>query len=222
MFSSLFSSFSPKDGAHSEKRVRAVFFCVRLSVQDTIRPHGIFVAFCGGAKSRRKRPRGGIRRAGQTAELRRKGAAPERGGAGKGRRRIKAENDTVGRRWSRAAGAVRAVKGTAQPTAGRSPRRFARVHRFGNAPSRRCSGGRAEKLWVRQRYGSREEKRDKSRLGESRLRGRRGSCCNSADRGQAERQGIERIKLVRSVEFFVVFAATALRLAAAAGRIRGG
>ncbi|PWL49218.1 MAG: hypothetical protein DBY40_03660 [Clostridiales bacterium] len=62
--------------------MRAVFFCVRLSVQDTIRPHGIFVAFCGGAKSRRKRPRGGIRRAGQTAELRRKGAAPERGGAG--------------------------------------------------------------------------------------------------------------------------------------------
>jgi len=65
---------------HSEKRVRAVFFCVRLSVQDTIRPHGIFVAFCGGAKSRRKRPRGGIRRAGQTAELRRKGAAPDKSG----------------------------------------------------------------------------------------------------------------------------------------------
>ena len=80
MFSSLFSSFSPKDGVHSEKRVRAVFFCVRLSVQDTIRPHGIFVAFCGGAKSRRKRPRGGIRRAGQTAELRRKGAAPDKSG----------------------------------------------------------------------------------------------------------------------------------------------
>lgn len=207
MFSSLFSSFSPKDGAHSEKRVRAVFFCVRLSVQDTIRPHGIFVAFCGGAKSRRKRPRGGIRRAGQAAEL----------------RRIKAENDTVGRRWSRAAGAVRAVKRDGATDCGAvAARRFARVHRFGNAPSRRCPGGRAEKLWVRQRYGSREEKRDKSRLGESRLRGRRGSCCNSADRGQAERQGIERIKLVRSVEFFVVFAATALRLAAAAGRIRGG
>lgn len=212
MFSSLFSSFSPKDGAHSEKRVRAVFFCVRLSVQDTIRPHGIFVAFCGGAKSRRKRPHGGIRRAGQTAELRRKGA-----------RRIKAENDTVGRRWSRAAGAVRAVKRNGATDCGAvAARRFARIHRFGNAPSRRCPGGRAEKLWVRQRYGSREEKRDKSRLGESRLRGRRGSCCNSADRGQAERQGIERIKLVRSVEFFVVFAATALRLAAAAGRIRGG
>ncbi len=95
--------------------------------------------------------------------------------AGKELRRIKAENDTVGRRRPRAAGAVRAVKRDGATDCGAvAARRFARVHRFGNAPSRRCPGGRAEKLWVRQRYGSRKEKRDKNRLGESRLRGRRG------------------------------------------------
>ena len=221
MFSSLFSSFSPKDGAHSEKRVRAVFFCVRLSVQDTIRPHGIFVAFCGGVKSRRNGLRCvalflRLRTAPRTGLRRRAGWLRLRAGRPRAAR-------PEGLRAARAAGAVRAVKRDGATDCGAvAARRFARVHRFGNAPSRRCPGGRAEKLWVRQRYGSREEKRDKSRLGESRLRGRRGSCCNSADRGQAERQGIERIKLVRSVEFFVVFAATALRLAAAAGRIRGG
>ena len=55
------------------------------------------------------------------------------------------------------------------------------------------------------------------------MRGRRGEVVVIAlSEGKLSGKGIERTELARGVESFVIFAATALRFAAAAGRIRVG